>query len=133
MYDFKEKYHKYKQKYLILKGGKNKYKVGDVVEIIGSNSRAKITEVLEEGLSYNLKEIIPPYTIIRSIAEQEIKDFRIENPANKVIKGPKNSNIQQTNYPDLDLTDWNFITVCGDFKTVSTEFTIYEHKFNNDK
>jgi len=127
MYDFKEKYHKYKQKYLILKGGQNKYRVGDIVEIKGRDIYAQITEVLVDGLSYNLKEIIPPYTIIRSIAEQEIKDFKIENPANKNIVDEKQK------YPPLNLSDWNFITVHGNFKGILTKFTIYEHRFNNDK
>jgi len=149
--NYYDKYLKYKEKYinltklykdiqssnsnifLQLRGGQNKYKVNDVVEIIGHDGYAQITEVLRDGLSYNLKEINQPKTIIRDIAEQQIKDFKIENPANKVIKGPKNPNIQQTNYPDLNLTDWNFITVYGNFKNVSTKFTIYEHKFNNDK
>jgi len=132
--NYYQKYLKYRQKYLLLKGGKNKYKVGDVVYIKGRNSRAKITEVLVEGLSYNLKEIIEPYIIIRSIAEQEIENFRIESPANKILEGPKNTITKpETKYPDLNLTDWNFITVYGNFKGVSTKFTIYELKFNNDK
>ena len=125
--EYKQKYLKYKHKYLELKGGQNKYIVGNIVEGNDFNSKARIEEVLEEGLSYNLKDINPPYIIRRNIAEQDLKDFKIENPKDKNIIDDKKK------YPPLDLSDWDFITISGNFRGILTPFTIYRHKFNDDR
>ena len=125
--EYKQKYLKYKHKYLELKGGQNKYIVGNIVEGNDFNSKARIEEVLGEGLSYNLKDINPPYIIRRNIAEQDLKDFKIENPKDKNIIDDKKK------YPPLDLSDWDFITISGNFRGILTPFTIYRHKFNDDR
>ena len=125
--EYKQKYLKYKQKYLQLIGGQNKFRVGDIVEGNEFNGQARIEEVLNDGLSYNLKGLKSPYTIHRNIAEQDLKDYKIENPVDKKIIDEKKI------YPPLDLSDWNFITVYGIFRTISTKFTIYEYKFNDDR
>jgi hypothetical protein len=125
--EYKQKYLKYKHKYLELKGGIKKFNVGDIVEGNNFNSKARIEEVLGDGYTYNLREINETRTIHRNIAEQELKDFKIENPEDKKIKD------KEKLYPDLDLSDWDFIAITGNFRGILTPFTIYRHKFNDDR
>jgi hypothetical protein len=53
-------------------------------------------------------------------------NFTIENPEDKNIRDPNKI------YPPLNLVNWNFIKISGKYIGVSTEFTIYEYKFNDD-
>jgi len=50
--DYKQKYLKYKTKYLDLKGGKHKFGVGNIVTVKDINISSKITEVLSDGMNY---------------------------------------------------------------------------------
>jgi hypothetical protein len=79
--DYKQKYLKYKQKYLNLKkqiGGKNKFKVGDIVKIVSDKNKiAKVTDVINDGLAYNLKGTNHPYIVYRNIAEQDLVKFKL--------------------------------------------------------
>jgi len=75
--DYKQKYLKYKTKYLDLKGGRHRFKVGDEVEFAPGftyKGKAKITAVNGvgemSGLTYNLKGL--DNTIYRDIAEYNL-------------------------------------------------------------
>jgi len=50
--DYKQKYLKYKTKYLDLKGGQHRFKVGDVVTVKDRNISSKIKEVFSNGMNY---------------------------------------------------------------------------------
>ena len=55
--DYKQKYLKYKTKYLDLKGGQHRFKVGDDVTVKDKNIPSKITEVLSNGMNYMINQM----------------------------------------------------------------------------